>query len=83
LLLPFLELFSVRLNQIKWQAAFPGMKALSDMPRNQRMAIRPPKFSTATTMVVVKPKQNIMTGRTRLEPYFLPANPQGKGAVST
>src|SRR5271154_2168003 len=59
-----------------------GKNALSDMPRNQRMVISPPKFLTVTTMTVVKPKQNIMIGRTRLGPYFLPAMPR-KGAVRT
>lgn len=46
------------------------------------MASRPEKFVTAVTSKVKQPKQNIMSGSTRLGPYFLPAMPR-KGAVRT
>jgi len=35
------------------------------MPRNQRIAISPPKFLTAATQSVQVPKQNIMMGKTK------------------
>lgn len=59
-----------------------GKKALSAMPRNQRSAISPPKLCAATVNRVMDPKENIIRGRTRLGPYFLPAMPRN-GAVRT
>lgn len=59
-----------------------GKKALSDIPKNHRMASRPLKFMTEVTSTVKHPKANIMQGRTRLGPSFFPKIPK-KGAVRT
>src|SRR5450432_524017 len=59
-----------------------GKKALSLIPKNQRMAIKPPNPFTAVTQSVHSPKQNIIHGNTLFGPYFLPKMPKN-GAVST
>ena len=59
-----------------------GKKALSDMPKNQRNVINPPKFLVAVTNRVQEPKVNIISGSTRFGPYFFPRIAR-KGAVRT
>ena len=59
-----------------------GKNALSDIPKNHRIVINPPKFITAVTSTVKQPNENIMAGSTRLGPNFLPKIPRN-GAVKT
>ena len=59
-----------------------GKKADSAIPMNHLSAMRPPKFFAAVVRSVIEPKVNIISGKTRLGPYFLPAMPR-KGAVRT
>lgn len=59
-----------------------GKNALSDIPKNHRIVINPPKFITAVTNTVKHPNENIIAGNTRFGPSFFPRIPRN-GAVKT
>lgn len=59
-----------------------GKKAASAIPKNHRRAKIPEKFLAAAVRRVMEPKVNIMTGRARAGPYFLPSMANGGAKIT-
>lgn len=59
-----------------------GRKADSAIPRNQRIAKRPPKLYAAADNSVNEPKVNMRIGRTLAGPNFFPSIASGGAKIT-